>query len=57
MAGEDDQVQDTYEDNGGIGPGAPMPISQLEGMNGLTSRDIKLFLEGGYHTVESIAYT
>lgn len=24
---------------------------------GLTARDIKLFVDAGYHTVESIAYT
>jgi DNA repair protein RAD51 len=45
-----------YENDIG-GPGAPMPISQLEGVNGLTARDIKLVIEGGYHTVESVAYT
>jgi DNA repair protein RAD51 len=27
-----------------------------QGMAGLTSRDIKLFVDAGYHTVESIAY-
>jgi hypothetical protein len=26
-------------------------------MSGLTKRDIQLFTDGGYHTVESIAYT
>lgn len=28
-----------------------------QGIAGLTDRDIKLVVEGGYHTVESIAYT
>jgi len=26
-------------------------------MNGITARDVKLFADGGYHTVESVAYT
>lgn len=29
----------------------------LQGMAGLTKRDIQLFIEGGFHTVESVAYT
>jgi DNA repair protein RAD51 len=28
-----------------------------QGVNGLTARDIKLVVEGGYNTVEAIAYT
>ena len=28
-----------------------------QGLSGLTARDIKLIIEGGYNTVESIAYT
>lgn len=28
-----------------------------QGLAGLTARDIKLFVDAGYHTVESIAYT
>jgi hypothetical protein len=28
-----------------------------QGINGITARDIKLFVDGGYNTVESIAYT
>ena len=38
----------------------PLLIAQLndcKGINGLTARDIKLIVEGGYNTVESIAYT
>lgn len=26
-------------------------------MNGLTKRDIQLFVDGGFHTVEAVAYT
>ena len=26
-------------------------------MNGLTKRDIQLFIDGGFHTVEAVAYT
>ncbi|KAJ9633044.1 DNA repair protein rhp51 [Exophiala oligosperma] len=51
-----DAVQDEYDDMPG-GPGAPIPVSQLVGLAGLTDRDIKLVVEGGFHTVESIAYT
>ena len=29
----------------------------FKGLAGLTDRDLKLVAEGGYHTVESIAYT
>lgn len=28
-----------------------------KGMNGLTARDVKLVVDAGYHTVESVAYT
>lgn len=28
-----------------------------QGSGGLTARDIKLVIEGGYNTVESVAYT
>ena len=46
----------------------PIPLSQLEvshtfevangqGCSGLSAGDIKKFLEAGYHTVESVAYT
>ena len=64
--------QDDYEQMPG-GPGAPLPIAQLavsshgpicgnltnlvQGQAGLTDRDIKLMVEGGFHTVESIAYS
>jgi DNA repair protein RAD51 len=71
MTGEDEQSQSNDDFQGG--PGAPMPLSQLEvcldlwraqneltmmqGINGLTARDIKLFVDAGYNTVESVAYT
>jgi DNA repair protein RAD51 len=29
----------------------------LQGINGLTTRDIKLMTDAGYNTVESVAYT
>lgn len=29
----------------------------LQGVAGLTKRDIQLVVDGGYHTVESVAYT
>ncbi|KMU74349.1 DNA repair protein RAD51 [Coccidioides immitis RMSCC 3703] len=48
---------DGYEDGDCHAPGAPTPLSALEGVNGLTARDIKLLIDGGYHTVEAVAYT
>lgn len=60
MSAEDQSVevdQSGYEDGAVGGPGAPTPLSALEGIAGLTKRDIQLFLDGGYYTVESIAYT
>ncbi|GAD96586.1 DNA repair protein RAD51, putative [Paecilomyces variotii No. 5] len=53
----DMESQNEYEDNGLPGPGAPTPLSALEGVAGLTARDIKLFVDGGFNTVESVAYT
>ncbi|RMD44702.1 hypothetical protein DV735_g430, partial [Chaetothyriales sp. CBS 134920] len=53
---EAEVAQDEYDNMGG-GPGAPLPIAHLVGQAGLTDRDIKLMIEGGYHTVESIAYS
>jgi DNA repair protein RAD51 len=32
-------------------------LTEAQGVNGLTARDIKLVVEGGFNTVESIAYT
>lgn len=54
--GEVDNTQTAEEGNYG-GPGAPTPLSALEGVAGLTKRDIQLIVDGGYHTVESVAYT
>ncbi|KAB8077355.1 DNA repair protein rhp51 [Aspergillus leporis] len=53
----DMDIQNEYDESGLPGPGAPTPLSALEGISGLTARDIKLFVDAGYHTVESIAYT
>lgn len=57
MSAEDEQTQSGYEDGLAGGPGAPTPLSALEGTAGLTKRDIQLFVDGGYNTVESVAYT
>lgn len=29
----------------------------MQGVNGLTKRDIQLIMEGGFNTVEAVAYT
>jgi DNA repair protein RAD51 len=57
MSAEDEQSQSGVEDGLAGGPGAPTPLSGLEGIAGLTKRDIQLFVDAGYNTVESIAYT
>src|ERR1700710_2183779 len=57
MAGDESQSQNDLEDESMSGPGAPMSLAQLEGVNGLSSRDIKLFVDAGFNTVEAIAYT
>jgi len=57
MSAEDEQSQSGYEEGNAGGPGAPTPLIALEGTAGLTKRDIQLFVDGGYNTVESIAYT
>jgi len=57
MSAEDEQSQSGYEDGAAGGPGAPTPLAALEGIAGLTKRDIQLFIDGGYYTVESVAYT
>ncbi|KXT17748.1 hypothetical protein AC579_3620 [Pseudocercospora musae] len=57
MSEEYDETQSGYEDGMAGGPGAPTPLSGLEGINGLTKRDIQLFVDAGYNTVESVAYT
>ncbi|KAJ5691251.1 recombinase rad51 [Penicillium malachiteum] len=53
----DMETQGDYDESQLPGPGAPTPLSALEGVAGLTGRDIKLFVDAGYHTVEAIAYT
>jgi hypothetical protein len=35
----------------------PFKLTFLQGINGLTTRDIKLMTDAGYNTVESVAYT
>ena len=32
-------------------------LTIYQGVAGLTKRDIQLFVDGGYNTVESVAYT
>ncbi|EEP78569.1 DNA repair protein RAD51 [Uncinocarpus reesii 1704] len=54
--GTEDEATD-YGDGNSVAPGAPTPLSTLEGVNGLTVKDIKLLIDGGYHTVEAVAYT
>ncbi|CAK7244137.1 MAG: RecA recombinase Rhp51 [Sporothrix thermara] len=41
----------------GSNVGAPLSVAELEGLGGLTKRDIQLLQDGGYYTVESVAYT
>jgi len=57
MNAEDEISQSAYEDGLAGGPGAPTPLTALEGVAGLSKRDIQLFIDGGYNTVESVAYT
>ncbi|KAG7292252.1 RecA recombinase Rhp51 [Staphylotrichum longicolle] len=45
------------EEFGQTGPGAPTPLLQLEGVAGITKREIQNIVEAGYNTVESVAYT
>lgn len=54
---DEEQSQSGYEDGMAGGPGAPTPLTQLEGISGLTKRDIQLFVDAGYNTVEAVAYT
>lgn len=57
MSAEENQSQVDVQDGPAGGPGAPTPLIHLEGMAGLTKRDIGLFMDAGFNTVESIAYT
>lgn len=56
MSQEYDEAQ-MGEESSMPNPGAPTPLSALEGIAGLTKRDIQLVVDGGYNTVESVAYT
>ncbi|KAJ5946541.1 recombinase rad51 [Penicillium verhagenii] len=53
----DHETQGEMDESQLPGPGAPTPLSALEGLAGLSGRDIKLFVDAGYHTVEAVAYT
>jgi len=53
----DEHDESLMGDESMTGPGAPTPVSALEGLSNLTKRDIQLLMDGGYQTVESIAYT
>jgi len=53
----EEQTQSGYEDGVAGGPGAPTPVASLEGLAGITKRDVQLLLDAGYHTIEHIAYT
>ncbi|KAI0197786.1 DNA repair protein rhp51 [Astrocystis sublimbata] len=57
MAEEYEEEMNGEEDTSMTGPGAPTPVSQLEGLAGLTKRDCQLLMDGGFQTVESVAYT
>jgi DNA repair protein RAD51 len=73
MNAEDEQSQSGYEDgSGGPGAPTTLTALEvtihrvllseegsnlLQGVNGLTARDIKIIMEAGYNTVESVAYT
>jgi DNA repair protein RAD51 len=73
MSAEEVQSQSAYEDGlGGPGAPTPVSALEvrfsfvslasfqadiLQGINGLTPRDIKLMVDAGYNTVESVAYT
>ncbi|POS86640.1 P-loop containing nucleoside triphosphate hydrolase [Erysiphe pulchra] len=57
MADDEQETQSVVEELGEGGPGAPTPLSALEGVAGLTKRDIQLIIDGGFNTVESVAYT
>ncbi|KND90171.1 DNA repair protein rhp51 [Tolypocladium ophioglossoides CBS 100239] len=56
MSDEYDEAQ-MGEEGSHATPGAPTPLSALEGIAGLTKRDIQLVVDGGFNTVESVAYT
>ncbi|KAK4226914.1 DNA repair protein rhp51 [Podospora fimiseda] len=57
MSSHEEYDESAMDDGGHPNPGAPTPLSALEGIAGLTKRDIQLIVDGGYNTVESVAYT
>ncbi|KAL8843426.1 MAG: hypothetical protein Q9176_002039 [Flavoplaca citrina] len=57
MSGAEAEETQSVVEDGGQGPGAPTPLTVLEGVAGLSARDIKLVVDGGFNTVESVAYT
>jgi len=72
-AEEDQQSQSGYDEQaGGPGAPTPLAalevglrlqtsawtrLTRLQGVAGLSKRDIQLFVDAGYNTVESVAYT
>eukprot|EP01065_Artemidia_motanka_P033009 TRINITY_DN39988_c0_g1_i1.p1 TRINITY_DN39988_c0_g1~~TRINITY_DN39988_c0_g1_i1.p1 ORF type:complete len:367 (+),score=120.18 TRINITY_DN39988_c0_g1_i1:49-1149(+) len=44
-------AQDEEQDDGG-----PIPIQTLDGQGGLKAADVRVLMDGGYYTVESVAY-
>ena len=72
-AEEDQQSQSGYDEQaGGPGAPTPlaalevciphrsmslMQLTRWQGVAGLSKRDIQLFVDAGYNTVESVAYT
>lgn len=50
-------MEDQMGDDAGMASGAPTPLTALEGIAGLTKRDIQTVMDGGLRTIESVAYT
>lgn len=73
MTQTDDQPPNEYEDGmGGPGAPTPLgalvvspclsqtfyrPNDSIQGVGGISERDVQLVTGGGFHTVESVAYT
>ncbi|RFU30006.1 hypothetical protein B7463_g6309, partial [Scytalidium lignicola] len=57
MTSEEIQPSQVEDEGPAGGPGAPTSLFALEGVAGLTKRDIQLIVDGGFNTVESVAYT
>lgn len=49
------QAENQQDEQESLDLGGPTPILKLE-MHGITSGDIKKFIEAGYHTCEAICY-